>query len=118
MEVITDPVAVAAECCEFGKRRMGSMQPKWFRRYDVATEHEVWFSDGVAAQPGRVTAIDDDERYTAVWTRQGISTNSSNESRSTTSGSLKRRTATTTTQTRLAWRRVVMGGERRRRSSR
>ena len=111
MEVITDPVAVAAECCEFGKRCMGSMQPKWFRRYDVATEHEVWFSDGVTAQPGRVTAIDDDGRYTAVWTRQGISTNSSNESRSTTSGSLKRRTATTTTQTRLAWRRVVMGGE-------
>ena len=30
MEVITDPVAVAAECCEFGKRRMGSMHPKWF----------------------------------------------------------------------------------------
>ena len=36
MEVITDPEAVAAGCCEFGKRRMGSMQPKWFRRYDVA----------------------------------------------------------------------------------
>ena len=28
MEVITDLVAVAEECCEFGKRRMGSMQPK------------------------------------------------------------------------------------------
>ena len=66
MEVITDPVAVAAECCEFGKRRMGSMQPKWFRRYDVAAEHEVWFSDGMAARPGRVTAIDDDGRYTVV----------------------------------------------------
>jgi len=66
MEVITDPVAVAAECCEFGKRRMGSMQPKWFRRYDVAAEHEVWFSDGTTARPGRVTAIDDDGRYTVV----------------------------------------------------
>ena len=49
MEVITDPVAVAADCCEFGKRRMGSMQPKWFRRYNVATEHEVWFSDRTTA---------------------------------------------------------------------
>ena len=66
MEVITDPVAVASECCEFGKRSMGSMQPKWFRWYDVAVEHEVWFSDGTAAWPGRVTAIDDDGRYTIV----------------------------------------------------
>ena len=32
MEVITDLVAVAAECCKFGKRHMGSMKPKWFRR--------------------------------------------------------------------------------------
>ena len=66
MEVITDPVAVAAECCEFGKRRMGSMQPKWFRRYDVAAEHEVWFSDGMTARRRRVTAIDDDGRYNVV----------------------------------------------------
>ena len=66
MEVITDPTAVAAECCEFGKRRIGSMQPKWFRRYDVAAEHEVWFSDGTTARSGRVMAIDDDGRYTVV----------------------------------------------------
>ena len=66
MEAITDPVAVATDCCEFGKRRMRSMQPKWFRRYDVATEREVWFSDGTTARPGRVTAIDDNGRYTAV----------------------------------------------------
>ena len=66
MEAITDPVAVAAECCEFGKRRMGSMQPKTFRRYDVAAEHEVWFSDGMTARSGRVTAIDGDGRYTVV----------------------------------------------------
>ena len=46
MEVITDPVAVATECCEFGMRRMSSMQPKWFRRLDVAAGHEVWFSEG------------------------------------------------------------------------
>jgi hypothetical protein len=66
MEVITDPAAVAAECCEFGKRRMGSMQPKWFRRCDVAAGHEVWFSDGTTARSGRATAIDDDGRYTVV----------------------------------------------------
>ena len=66
MEVITDPAAVAAECCEFGKRRMGSMQPKWFRWYDAAAEHEVWFSVGAIARSGRVTAIDDDGRYTVV----------------------------------------------------
>ena len=30
--VITDPEAVAAECCEWSARRMGLMQPKWFRR--------------------------------------------------------------------------------------
>ena len=66
MEVITDPVAVATDCFEFGESRMGPMQTKWFRRYDVAAEHEVWFSDGMAARPGRVTAIDDDGRYTVV----------------------------------------------------
>ena len=66
MDVITDPAAVAAECCEFGKRRTGSMQPKWLRRYGVAAEHEVWFSDGAIARSGRVTAIDDDHRYTLV----------------------------------------------------
>ena len=66
MEVITDPVAVAKECCEFGKRRIGPMQPKWFRRYDVAAEHEVWLSDEVTARSGRVAAIGDDRRYTVV----------------------------------------------------
>ena len=66
MEVTTDPTAVAAECCEFGKRRMGSMQPKWFRRYDVAAEHEVWFSDGMTARSGRLAAIDDGGRCTVV----------------------------------------------------
>ena len=45
---------------------MGSMHPKWFRRYDVAAEHEVWFSDGERARSGRVTAIDDDGRYIVV----------------------------------------------------
>ena len=71
MEVITDPAAVAAECCEFGKGRMGSMQPKWFRWYDVAAEHEVWFSDEAIERSGRVTAIDDDGRYTVVDDQEG-----------------------------------------------
>ena len=90
MEVITDPVAVAAECCGFGKRRVGSMQPKWFRRHDVAAEHEVWFSDGTTARPGRVMAIDDDGRYTVVDEAGGRGMNSSNVNRFATSGSLKR----------------------------
>ena len=29
MEVTTDPVAVAAECCEFGKKRRGKLMPRW-----------------------------------------------------------------------------------------
>ena len=37
-----------------------------FRRYGVATEHEVWLSDGTTARPGRVTAIDDDGRCAVV----------------------------------------------------
>ena len=32
----------------------------------MATEHEVWFSDGTTAQSGRVTTIGDDGRYTVV----------------------------------------------------
>ena len=116
MEAITDPAAVAAECCGFGKRRTGPMQPKWFRRCDVAAEHEVWFSDGAIARAGRVTAIDNDGRYTVVDERKEISTSSLNENRSATNGSLKRWTAPTA-QTRLAWRRAATGGERQRESS-
>ena len=37
-----------------------------FRRYGVATEHEVWLSDGTTARPGRVTAIDVDGRCAVV----------------------------------------------------
>ena len=32
----------------------------------MAAEHEVWFSDGVTARSGRVTAVEDDGRYTVV----------------------------------------------------
>ena len=31
VDVLTDPVDVAVECCEFSARRMSSMQPKWVR---------------------------------------------------------------------------------------
>ena len=68
---------------------MGSMQPKWFRRYDVAAEHEVWFSDGTTARPGRVKAIDDDGRYTVV-DEAGDRHEQLKRDRFATSGSLKR----------------------------
>ena len=118
MEVITDPAAVAAECCEFGKRRMGSMQPKWFRRYDVAAEHEVWFSDGAIARSGRVTAIDDDGRYTVVDEEGGKHEQLKREQichqwQLEETDDNRRPTA----QTRLAWRRAVTGGERQRKLS-
>ena len=32
----------------------------------MATEHEIWLSDGTTARPGPVTAIDDDGRCTVV----------------------------------------------------
>ena len=32
VDVLTDPVDVAVECCEFSARRMSTMQPKWFRK--------------------------------------------------------------------------------------
>ena len=45
-EVLTDPLEVARECCEWSDRRMSLMQPKWFRRLDVAVGHAVWVADG------------------------------------------------------------------------
>ena len=31
VDVLTEPTEVAQECCEYGTRRFGSMEPKWFR---------------------------------------------------------------------------------------
>ena len=44
--VLTDPVDVAVECCEFSARRMSTMQPKWFRKYGVMEGHTVWVATG------------------------------------------------------------------------
>ena len=41
LDVMTDSVDVSRECCSFGTKRMGSMQPKWFRRLDVAAGHRA-----------------------------------------------------------------------------
>ena len=62
--VITDPVAVAAECSKWSARRMDLMQPKWFRRHDLEVGHEAWhaYDDGVRAAV--ILAIDNDGHYT------------------------------------------------------
>ena len=59
-EVLTDPLEVARECCEWSDRRMSLMQPKWFRRLDVAVGHAVWMADGTRVSGGFVRAIDND----------------------------------------------------------
>ena len=63
-EVLTDPLEVARECCEWSDRRMSLMQPKWFRRLDVAVGHAVWVADGAKVIGGLVHAIDNDGHYT------------------------------------------------------
>jgi hypothetical protein len=63
-EVLTDPLEVARECCEWSDRRMSLMQPKWFRRLDVAVGHAVWVADGAKVIGGFVHAIDNDGHYT------------------------------------------------------
>ena len=42
VDVLTEPTEVAQECCDYGTRRFGSMEPKWFRPHDVAEGHEVY----------------------------------------------------------------------------
>ena len=63
-EVLTGPLEVARECCEWSDRRMSLMQPKWFRRLDVAVGHAVWVADGVQVSGGFVRAIGNDGHYT------------------------------------------------------
>ena len=62
--MLTDPIEVARECCEWSDRRMSLMQPKWFRRLDVAVGHAVWMSEGEEVYGGFVRAIDNDGHYT------------------------------------------------------
>ena len=63
-EVLTDPIEVARECCEWSDRRMSLMQPKWFRRLDGAAGHAVWVAEGVKVYGGVVRVIDNDGHYT------------------------------------------------------
>ena len=42
VDVLTEPTEVAQECCDYGTRRFGSMEPKWFRPHDIAEGHEVY----------------------------------------------------------------------------
>ena len=65
-EVLTDPIEVARECCEWSDRRMSLMQPKWFRRLDVAVGHAVWVTDGDKVYGGFVRVIDNDGHCTVV----------------------------------------------------
>ena len=44
-EVLTGAKEVAIECCAWSERRMSTMQPKWFRRLDLAVGHVVWAAD-------------------------------------------------------------------------
>ena len=58
--VPTDPADVAVECCEFSARRMGSMQPKWFRKYGAMEGRTVWVALGNRTRRGLVKKIDND----------------------------------------------------------
>ena len=58
--VITDPEAVAAECCEWSARRMDLMQPKWFRRHGLEVGHEVWHAHDSGVRAAVVLAIGND----------------------------------------------------------
>ena len=63
VEILTEPTQVAQECCDYGTRRFGSMEPKWFRPHDVAEVHEVYAADGDVVAKGMVTSIDNDGHY-------------------------------------------------------
>ena len=63
-KVITDPVAVAAECSKWSARRMGLMQPKWFRRHDLEVGHEARHASDDGVRAAVIVAIDNDGHYT------------------------------------------------------
>ena len=69
-EVLTEPTEVAQECCDYGTRRFGSMEPKWFRPHDVAEGHEVYAVVEGKVLKGLVTGINNDGHY-VVKTDQG-----------------------------------------------
>ena len=67
VDVLTDPVDVAVECCEFSARRMSSMQPKWFRKYGVMEGHTVWVATDNRTQRGLVKKIDNAGHYMSQY---------------------------------------------------
>ena len=62
--VITDPEAVAAECCKWSACRMDLMQPKWFRRHDLEVGHEAWHAHESGVRAIVILAIDNNGHYT------------------------------------------------------
>ena len=62
--VITDPVAVAAECSKWSARRMDLVQPKWFRRHDLEVGHEAWHAHDDGVREAVILAIGNDGNYT------------------------------------------------------
>ena len=67
VDVLTDPVDVAVECCELSARRMSSMQPKWFSKYDAMEGRTVWVAAGNRTRRGLVKKIDNDGHYTLQY---------------------------------------------------
>ena len=67
--VLTDPVDVAVECCEFSARRMSmsTMQPKWFRKYYATEGRTVWVATGNRTRRGLVKKIDNNGHYTLQY---------------------------------------------------
>ena len=62
--VITDPVAVAAECSKWSERRMDLMQPKWFRRHGLEVGHEARNAHDGGVRAAVILAIDNDGHCT------------------------------------------------------
>ena len=73
VDVLTEPTQVAQECCDYGTRRFGSMEPKWFRPHDVAEGHEVYAVVRGEVRQGTVTGIDNDGHY-VVCSEEGEAT--------------------------------------------
>ena len=66
-DVLTDPADVAVQCCEFSARRMSTMQPKWFRKYDATEGHTARVATGNRTRRGLVRKIDNDGHYTLQY---------------------------------------------------
>ena len=99
VDVLTEPTEVAQECCDYGTRRFGSMEPKWFRPHDIAEGHDVYTVTSDEVVQGTVVGIDNDGHY-AIKTNEGVTVVSKRDdtchttvSRSTPSAQTVRATA-------------------------